>query len=372
MTTFTADELLELDETSRRVESFRYELLDSSNGYVGVLAVRRSTPPGMRNDVTAPIPRTLSGLTILPRTRVTDDSDMFFAQDVDTTVQRVRPVHVIGPGGTGYENEWGLFLFADDDDVVDSGGTAKACQLVDQTQITAQVLSQSVVYGLGANIADALVAQAAAAGIVSTSIEATTATLSAPIAGLAGRDTHDKVMRELCQAAGFLRPYFDNPGTLVCRSAPNLTTASPDHVYGPGTGLTGRVLDGTIHESNGLLRAPNRYVVRDTSLSEAALVGIYDVPASAPHSYANIGYRRIKSADVQGLADQTAADQAAAAEHAMDSSVFASVTFGSPIDSRHDTFGVVEYDGQNHIEQEWAARLVRGGVMEHDVRRIFS
>lgn len=367
-----AEALLDLDDRSRRVEGFRFDLLDSSNGDVGVLAVDRKRPPSVRNDATATNPRVINGLTILPRTRATDDSDFYFAQDVDTVAQRVRLVHVLGAGGTGYENEWGIFLFADDSNQVRSGGTSKACQLIDQTQITVQLLDESVAYPTGTNIGTALATQAAAAGIVSTEIEATTATLSAPLFGLAGRDSHDKIMRELCRAAGFLRPYFNNAGALVCRSTPNLETATADHTYGPGTGETGRALVDMIEESSGLLRAPNRYRVVDTSLRDVELVGTFDVADSAPHSFVNIGYRRTKSADVQGLADQDAADQSAKAEHAMDPSVFASTSFSSPIDSRHDTFDVVEWDGENHIEQEWATVLQRGAAMGHDVRRIYA
>lgn len=370
--TATGDELLDLDIQPRRVEGPRFELLTAANITRGTLAIDKTHPPRIRNDVAASMPRTLDGLRILPRTRADAASPFYFAEDVNTVTERVRVIWTVGPGGTGYEWSWGIFLFGDEDQFVRTSGNVLDCQLVDQTQITGQTVDESVVYGAGASISDAIEAQADAAGIVATSIDPSTATLSAPVVGLAGRDSHDQIMRALCKAAGFLRPYFDNDGTLVARPAPDLATATADHAYGIGSSSSGRVARDTVHHANGTLRAPNRYVVRDTSLSASELVGTFDVPDSAEHSFVNIGYRRVKYDDVQGLADQDAADNAAAALYAEDSGVFASTTFESPIDPRHDTFDVVAFDAVNFLEQEWAARLAPGGRMSHDIRRIYS
>lgn len=357
---------LDLEDRSRRVEGPLFELLNADLSFKGVLAVDRTNPPRIRNDATASIPRTIDGLRIPPRTALTAEDPRMFAQDVDTLTDRVRLKWTFGPADQLCEMEWGVFLFADEDDAITTAGTMLECKLADQTQITSQLLEQDVGFDVGANIGACLAQVASIYGLVAVSIEATAATLSAPLSALSSRDSGDKIASDLCAAAGFLRPHFSNPGVWTCRSAPDPADVEIDHVYGAG----GRVVKDSAHLSNGLLRAPNVYIVRDTSVSNTApVVGRYEVPASAPHSYANIGYwRPAPGGDVQGLADQLAADLAAKAMYAEDSSVFASLTFDTPIDPRHDTFDVLTFDGEQYIEQEWEAVLVNGATMSHDAR----
>lgn len=370
--TLTADELLDLDATSRRTESFRFDLLNSANARVGEIAVDRKSPPSIRLDSAATIPRTLNGMRILPRTRATDDSTLFFAGDVNTVVDRVQVIHVVGGGGVGYENSMGIFLFSDDVEEVASGGTGKLCDLVDQTQITAQVIPISGTAPAGTGVSFLLEYLADYVGLVNHSVEVSPEVLGTSITGLSGRDTWDGLAQKFCALAGFYRPYFDNDGVWTCRSVPTLATAPAEHTYGPGAGTTGRVLAGSITKASGLLRAPNRYIARSTGL-DAELVGTFDVPASAPHSFANIGYYRVKSQDIQGAENQAAINASAAAMYAQDTSVFQSTSFSSPIDSRHDTFGILElYDGATAIEHEWGASLRPGGEMTHDARRIYT
>lgn len=370
--TYTGDELLDLEATSRRNEKFRFDVLDASNAKIAELAVSRRSPPTIRNNANATIPRTLDGVHVLPRTRLTDASPLYFSGDFDPVVHRIKAVHVVGPGGVGYEFPLGVFLVADAEDNESTKGTVTSIMGVDQCQILEQALSVSVGYPAGTNVSTALAAEAARLGIVATSIEATTKTLAAPIVGVASEDTSGHFMREISAVAAFLRPYFDNDGVLVCRSAPDLSTAIADHEYGEGTGRTGRIVRGSLHSSTGLLRAPNRYVVRDTSLRDSELVGVYDVAASAPHSYANLGYRRVQGANVQGLTDQTTANEAAQAAYAQDPGVFATITYETPIDSRHDTFDVIGVDAVNFIEHEWGLTCRRGSKQSHDVRRIYT
>lgn len=362
--------LLDMEDRSRRAEGPVFEVLDSSLRRRGILAVSGSAVPRVRNDATGLMPRTVDGLRIPPRTALTAEDPRLFAEDVDTLSDRIRLVWTVGAGEDQprYEVPWGVFLFADENDPISTAGSVLECRLVDQTQITGQLLADSVGFPIGANVGDCLTVVAALFGLVNVSIEATGATLSAPISALSGRDTGDKLATDLCRAAGFLRPYFNNDGAWVCRSAPDPANLTIDHVYGAG----GRVdLDSPVL-SNGLLHAPNLYLVRDTSASESGIVGRYEVPASAPHSRARIGYWRPGGQDVQGLADQVLADLTAQALYAEDPTVFSSLTFTTPIDPRHDTFDVLTFDGDPYIEQEWDAELVEGGTMSHDGRRVFQ
>lgn len=361
MSRLSAAHLLALDNTSRRQETVRFDLLDATNAKIGTLDIAREQPPSITNDVNRRIIRTLDNIEI-------SASDL---SQINTVTERVRPWWILGDGGTGYEFSLGIFLWGDASRTPRSYGTGQHGSLVDQCLILDQPLPQSVSYPAGTNIATALTEQAGLGGIISLSIDATTRTVSAPATWAAGRDTRLKVMQDLCAMAGFLQPYFDNNGVLICRAAPNLATAIPDFSYGRGTGTTGRVIDATVVASNDLLTAPNRYEVIDTSATTSPLVGLFDVPASAPHSFANRGFYVVSVIELQGLADQASADAAAAAAYAQDSSTFSWLAFHATPDPRHDTFNVIAFDSVNYREQSWRLPLSAGADHEHDCRGIY-
>lgn len=370
--TFTYDELLDLDITSRRRETFRFDVLDQGNALIGTLAAAQDPVPSVTNNVDTDSPRKLSGLLVPQRTSLTADSPFLYAGEFNTLTDRVRVIHVVDPGGAAYEAPLGTFLWAEAVDQVNPDGTPIDGQLVDQSLLLMQPLDESVNYDAGSYVHDALAEQAAAAGIMDTFIETTQSYLSAPITGAIGRDTRGAVMRALCAAGGYLPWYFDNDGALVVRVVPNLDVAVADHVYALGDGTTGRIISDTIRSSNGLLVAPNRYIAYEGSgTTGAPLVGIFDVADSAPHSYANIGRRVTRAESVQGLLDQDAADQAAAALYAQDESVYSTVSFSTPIDSRHDSFDIIEYEGVNYLEQVWRIPCAAGGAMTHELRRLY-
>lgn len=362
----TPGDLLDLDTRAARQETFRFDVLDRLGNVIGSVDVDADHPPSITNDVAATNLRQMQGFRISP-------ADI---AGINTLTDRIRPVHIFGPGGTGFELPLGVFVFADDDDDVRSFGALKECSLTDQTIDLAQILAESVSYPAGTGIADALAAEATAAGSLDFSIDSSSLTVGAPIVGAAGKDTRLTVMQSLCTQAGFFQPYYDNDGTLICRAVPDLAVANPDHVYNRGTGSTGRVVANSVHSANGLLSAPNRYIATDTSATNIELVGVYNVPDTAPHSFANTGRLRVRSESIQGLESQAAANAAAAAIYAQDSGVFASLTFNTPIDSRHDTFDIVESDlvdgtSATYIEHEWRMECRPGAEMEHDVRRIY-
>lgn len=355
--TFTADELLDLEVVATRQESVRFDLLDSTNSVIGTLAVDRDSAPSIANDASATTPRTLDGLKI-------SAGDL---NDVNTLTDRVRPVWVLGSGGPGYEFPLGVFLFGDAVRHVASYGDHVEGRLVDQTIILNDLLSVSPSYGAGVRAVDALRYTAAIYGIFDVAIDSIGAITGAPIVGLGGRDSGLKTMGLICANVGLLAPYFDNYGTLICRTPPDLDTVEPDFEYGAG----GRVIADTIQFADGLATAPNRYTVRDSSASGSNLIGIYDLPDSAPNSYVNTGRHKVHNDDVQGLADQTTANAAARTAYAQDSSVFSTLTFSATPDPRHDTYDVVSFDGTTYIEHTWHLALAPGGPMQHDIRRVY-
>lgn len=354
----SALDLLLLDAISRRQETVRFDLLDAANQFKGVLTIDKNSPPTISNDGNRRIRRQLSEFDISPA----DEND------IETISDRVRPVWILGEGGEGYEFPLGVFLWADASRVIRSYGTTLKSTLHDQCLIIDQPLLQSVSYGEGQSIQAALVEQASLAGIVDLSIDDTAAVVGASIGWVAGRDSRLKVLESLCALAGFLPPYFDNSGKLVCRSAPDLSVAETDLVYGPGT----RVIDESVIASDDLLSAPNLYLVIDTSAKDQPLFGTFQIPASAPHSFAHRGWYIPKVIELQGLEDQIAADRAAEAAYATDSATFTWLSFDSTPDPRHDTFDVIAFGDTRYREQSWRLPCEAGAAMNHDVRGIYQ
>lgn len=361
--TLTGDELLDLDGTSRRNETFRFEVLDATLASIGTIDVQSNrSPPSIVNDSNASTKRRVTGMTIAPEDYAA----------LDLLNDRIRISHIVGSGGAGYEWPLGVFLFGDSDDDEMSFGTLGEVTLVDQGVLLQQLLDTSVSYPTGTIVEEAIAEQAGLAGIASTSIDPLGTVLTAPIVGVIGRDTRGNVVDRLCAAGGYLPWYFTNAGALRARQVPDLSTLTADHEYGPGTGSTGRVEAGTVRRASGILTAPNRYVAYEQT-STGDIVGIFDIPDSAEHSFANIGRYVTRAEAVQGIADQASADAAAAALYANDDSVFETRSFTTPVDGRHETFDVIRWDaGSFYLEQLWQLECRVGGRMSHETRRLYT
>lgn len=350
-------------------ESVRFDLYDNNDNLLGILAVERSpSPPRISNDTGRTIRRQLDGVRVPARPIADQDATRYYAEDIDPLTMRVRPRWLLA---TGAEYPLGVFRWGDDSTTVWSWGEPRQGILLDDTLIIDQPLDTNIGYGAGTHIDSALADQVNQAGIDAAhrSIETTTRTLSEPIAWVAGRDHRLRVLESLCSLAGYLPPYFDNNGILVCRSAPDLASAMPTFVYGFGVG---RVVPGTPVRSSDILTAPNRYIVIDTAAIDAALVGAFDVPDTAPNSFLNRGFHVVRTIELQGLTDQVAADAAAAAAYASDSTTYSWLSFTTPFDPRHDTFDILSFDGVNYRQVAWSVELRPGGQMQHECRGTYS
>lgn len=364
----TAAEWLDLDGVTARREGFRFDVLNQSHAVLGTAAVQSSpgSTPTLTNDINRPIRRTLEGVWIPPRPLHERDSALYWAEDIDTIAHRIKVVYVLD--ATGDEYPLGIFLFADASRHTQSFGSGIASRFVDQCVILEQRLLSSVGYQDGTVISTALAAQAAVAGIVATAIEATSKSVNADSVWAVGRDTRLALMEDLCAMAGYLAPYFDNDGTLICRSAPALAAAPPDVVYAAGS----RIDAASLVESDDLLTAPNIYLAVDSAGVSGEVWGTFEVPASAPHSFANRGFYVVaEPVFQQGLADTAAAQDAAQAAYNQGSATYRWLTFSTPVDPRHDTFDVVEVGGERFREQSWSMQIAHGGRMDHSLRGIY-
>jgi hypothetical protein len=133
-----------------------------------------------------------------------------------------------------------------------------------------------------------------------------------------------------------------------------------------------RVIQGSITETSDLLRAPNRFIVTSNSGSamDAAIVGRYDVPPSAPYSIAARGFVIPQTTNLQA-GGQAQAD-AMARNQGIRQSVFRRTSLSTAPDPRHDSYDVVRWQGVNWLELAWTLTLEEGAPMTHTLRRSFQ
>jgi hypothetical protein len=347
--------------------TFRFEVLDRTGGYLGELAVSRDNPPSISNDSTRPIRRTLDNVEIMPRPTSDRDSLMIFASDVDPLFMQIRVSMVLQ---TGHQWPLGIFLWADDSEAVDTIGVSRAGQFSDRCVLLEQDLDRTLSFSEveGITVTGAMEQVAESLGIRDREIEPSNLSFGAPAAWVPGRDTYLTFFESACATVGYLAPYFDNSGTLICRKAPDQSVAEASFIYGKNT----RVIKGTILRSTTLLKAPNRYVAVDSGSTDTPIVGLYDVPDEAPQSFARIGRRIVKTVSLQGLESQDQANQAAYAAYISDPSSSVMVNFSTPPDPRHDTFNTVSFDGETLQELKWTMSLKPGADMTHETRQTLT
>ena len=356
-------ELLTLEGWGQRAESFRFDLLDRQNSFIGELTAEYGGA-SISNNINRKVKRSLTGLTLPPAVTAM----------VNTLTDRVKPWMVMQDGTT-----WplGVFLFADatreeglyssvDLASVGEGFTTKG-SLLDQTVIFDQPTRGVTFAAPGDSVHTMMVQQVEANGVTEHSIEATDVTVSEWMVWKPDA-TRLEVINDLAAMAGFYSLYFDNTGVAVLRSVPSMGSVEPTLVYGPGR----NVIAGTISESDDIADALNVYLVVNTGMGGGPIWGEWKVPADAPHSEANRGRAVVKKHDVQGVADNAQAARMAKSLGQADFATYRWVNFSTAIDPRHDTFDVVGWKEERYREQSWNLPMVAGGSMGHELRRVWS
>lgn len=351
--TATDAQLLDL-AYPQRADDFRFDVLDQNLNVIGEIKPREDNAPTLTLDVSRATALTIDGLGLRP----SDTAALNFVTD------RVRPVMILENGS---EYELGVLLFTNAPKVRASFGVyVESAALGDFGVILNQQLPQGLAFPAATNVGTALASVLDQVGIFAYSIPTTYARLAEPIAFPAGR-TRLEAITTLAQTAGWVT-YFDRDGTFVANTPPDLETADPAFVYGPDTTL----LEGSMAESDGLLTAPNLWVVMNTSSRDVPVVGRYELPPSAPHSFANRGYYVPNVIELQGIETVAEANQAARAAAGSDPNAYQTAEFQTTADPRHWAYGVVSYMGEIYREQRWDLVLRSGGPMGHSLRRMYS
>lgn len=173
------------------------------------------------------------------------------------------------------------------------------------------------------------------------------------------------ILQVLASQGDLYPPWMDNNGVMRSVRVISPEGAVPDLSFDDGY----PVVADSITDTNQLLDAPNRFVVvgNGSSSNDAAIVGVYDLPASASHSIAVRGF-----AIQQTISMQITSKIQAIAIAKASSAVYApaqEISVSTPPDPRHDGYQVIRYQDLNWLETAWSMTCEPGGDMTHTLRR---
>lgn len=368
--TVLVPDLLSMTGIGQRSETFRFDLLDQHNSYVGILDVEADTAPTISNNINRRVKRSLTNLVLPPSV----------TREIDTLSNRVRPWMVLQDGT---EYPLGVFLFADAsrteaayssvafvrDPAVDEDpiGHVTTGSLLDQLSTLDQGSRGVSSYPRGTRVVDALTLELAKANVDDVEIDDSDATLAQAAVWKPNANRLD-ILNDLCKLGGFYSPFFDNMGTCRIVEVPALDAVEPLFVYDIGTS----VYRDTIVETDDLLKAPNSYVVVNSSITTSPIFGEWKVPSSAPNSYARRGFWVVSEHDVQTVSSNAQAARTAQAIGQADYATYRWVNLEAVTNPLHDTFDVVGWKGDKYREQGWEIVCSAGAHHKHEWRRIWS
>ena len=335
-----------------RAASYRFKLLDQYDRPIGELHPDRTETPIITLQADRAIQRDMTTFNLIPQERA----------HVNPLSDRVAPYIILANGS---ESPLGVFLFSDDSQPIYSYGPTMSASLVDKGLILDQPVEHSVSVSTNSAVRDAVIELLAEVGIVGV-VETGDAIVGAPMSWPAGTSRR-QIILDLGVVAGYMAPYFDARGVCFVKAVIDPEEAPVDATHTEG----GSVYASSIVNSNDLLRTPNRVVVLGADASSAPIVGSFDIPASAPNSYFNRGFRMTEVVQQQGLSSSGQA-AAAARSYAMSRTVFEYLSFTSPPDPRHDVFSVVQFNGERWLEQAWSLPCTPDGPMTHSLRRVLN
>jgi len=368
---YSAEDLLNLADGVGQVSlTFRFEVLDSRLSYLFDVSPPTSARMTLRVSTSQTVKRVLDGFELTP----------LDALKIDPFSHRLRPIYKLETG-----DEWPLGVFLFDDSALhhNSAGSSFSAPLTDQTPIIDQPRLGSYSIPVGGAIYPQIVRLLNQFG-VQYSIPATShAVASTPVSWKPGDSTYT-VLANLFALCHWYPPYFDNFGVLRGRPIPSPEGSHGAHVYTTGSsdavgGVSGfvdatpsRIFDKSLTELDGLVQAPNRYVVTSPQTQGAPITATYVPPESFPNSRARRGFWITSYASVNGLTNKAQAYQHARNNFITDVRANMNYEFASMPDPRHDIFDRVLLNGQICIETGHSMTLTPEGPHTHQVRKVWA
>ncbi len=351
----TFNKKLELpDYVGQRSATFRFDIVDAVTGYRRAIRPITNSAPTLRHNTLGTIKRILSGLLL-----GVDDTAVF-----NSISSRLELFMLVG----GQEFALGRYVPSDWPRFPSTGGTTSAVSFFDEGFI----VDQQIVNAFGAStILSEFVSVMLERFLANYPVQFTIEPSDFVSLGSWGAGTRGGfIVEQLALDGDYLAPWFDNQS--IMRFIRNFNPASsiPDFDFDTGN----RVLRENITESDNLTNAPNRFVVIGNGAasieSGAAIVGVADVPNSAPHSIMNRGF--IIPEVVTRQIDSGAQATAIAENLVQRQTLFEQTELYTPPDPRHDSYDVIRWQGENWLEIEWSLTCREGAPMKHTLRKTYT
>jgi hypothetical protein len=180
-----------------------------------------------------------------------------------------------------------------------------------------------------------------------------------------------QTVSDLATLGGYFAPWMANDSRLHVIQAFDPMSKIPDVDWDRYP----HVVADSIVETDDLLTAPNRFIIVNNNQStsnanDGPVIGIYDVPVSAPFSIANRGFVIPSVQQLQLVTPSQAL--AVATTIGITSTVAERVTMTTYPDPRHDSYNVIRWNGFNWLELSWSMNCIVGGAMTHTLRKAYS
>lgn len=355
----TTDQYLDLDGIGQRQATFQWELLDDTLvhlDYIDVAGPPQTPAPVISNDPSQLVARTLSGFVLPP------DAGAEFEE----LHARIRPWLVMPDGAA---EALGTFLFVDARRIRNTYGIDFEGTLGDLSVLVNQQSIESVGFPAGTLIETQIARLLEQQGIFYYLIDTTGITVGAgaPVAWPAGSSVKS-IIDELASLMGCLPLYFEADGRARVRITPDPAVDPVDVTYLSGL----NIFDDGIADSNTLLSAPNYFKVIESGNAGSQIVGVWQVPDSAPNSFHNLGRYIPSITNEQGMLSNTAANEVARLRGLTKGTIVSNLGFDGPPDWRHGTYSVVSVLGVRYLERSWTLTCEEGAAMTHQASRVYS
>lgn len=371
LTNFPYDPLLDLASwVGQRQCTYRFRRINAVTGEDQGYLTPIRTNPSISHDTTRTIKRQL-GITL----GVAD------TQEINALQDRVLPFMVF-PNGAEYP--LGRFVFTEQSNQVFTNGEIANIVLNDEMFIidqqitkgfdaanlalTATLGAPSVIVGTGPANRGSDVARAMAALLedfdVQLQVESSPFVINQSWAAGAGRGS---IVEAIALAGDYFSPWFDNNGIMQFIRAFNPALAVPDFDWDAGS----QVMRNSIVRSSDILNAPNRFIVISNAPGQGQepVTGVADLPVNAPNSFENRGFYIPTVTDLQVA--NTPQAQAMAENLMQRQTIFETVRLSTAPDPRHDSYNVIQWEGERWLELAWNMVLSEGQPMSHTLRRSY-
>ena len=355
--------LFDLDPwAGQRESTFNFELINGVSGLViAELHPSRDNPPTLSHDTTRTIKRTLGPLVL-------DETDTAL---VDSVNNRVRVSMIIGE----HTYPLGRYVFMDHTRIRTTRGHASTSVLGDEMFIVDQKIERGFscrTQDIAGVVVSGEVVESAITRLVFELPVVFTAepTAFGSIGSWPQGTNRGRILDDLALDGDYFSPWFGNDYEMhVIRSFD-----PADRVPAFDWDANDVVMRDTITETSDLIDAANRIVVVSNTpsaigTSTLPVVGVYNIPSSAPHSLLNRGFVITDVRELQ-LTHQSQAI-AIAANIGQRGTVFERTELSTALDPRHDSYDIIRWQGENWLELAWSLVLREGSDMRHVIRKAY-